>query len=101
MACVKCSQGDHADHVEVYQGTECIGCGCTSVKKGGAMDKTLRINLEGGIDALKRKIDSLEADRASLMEALRDILNDQHSDCRKSLADKAQTLLAQVEGKGK
>lgn len=40
MACVKCEQGDHSDHVDVYQGTECIGCGCTSVKKGGGM-KTL------------------------------------------------------------
>lgn len=37
------------------------------------MDKILRDNLEGGIDALKRKIDRLASDRAELLACLRDV----------------------------
>ena len=45
--------------------------------------------------------DGLLAQNRAMREALRDILDDPQSDCRKSLADNARTILAQVEGNGR
>lgn len=95
MACVKCAQGDHSAHVDVYQGTACIGCGCTGTGKGGYM-----ITPEIRIRLAKKSKDELIDALGVFGEALQAILNDEQSDCRKSLAVHARTLLAQVEGKG-
>ena len=59
--------------------------------KGGAQEQT--------ISDYSRKVKVLEAENQRLREALLAILDDEQSDCRKSLAVHARTLLAQVEGK--
>ena len=113
MACVKCSQGDHADHVDVYQGTACIGCGCTSVKKGGGMHRNGKTNIGAElITDYMEQVTNLKADRAALIEALREWMRlvnlyeiaPHHSSDGKdfdAVVEQTDKALAQVEGKGK
>ena len=51
------------------------------------------------LEWLRGHIANLENDRAELIETLREILDDEMSDCRKSLAERARNLLVKLGAK--